>query len=257
MVLQTENNSSNKFLNKIHNNPKPITRYSNKYRKKLLDKNSLLPQNKKIKKFKQQIYFFLNLNEKDLKNKLSKIKLNLKIYIKLKKRKKFLFSLKLNPNFSVEKLKKKFLDLYLKSFILDRYSLINLIKKKKVLRKKNVLLINIRSNNIFINFLSYKKKKKKHLNFWSSSFFELHCTKRKLKFTIYTMLKAIKNKLKFIKFYIIKICCARFLHKFLYKNFRKLFLKSKFIILNSFKIFNGCRSKKLRRKKRIKFRLLR
>ena len=167
MALKIKNNSgiaSAKFLNKIHN--KPIKLYSNKFKTNMgfLEKNSLLHKNKKIKKFKQQIHFFLNLNATDLKNKL--FKLSLKTYIKLKKKKNLLIFFKLNPNFLSEKLKKKFLDLYLKNFILDRYSLINLIKKKNILKKKkNVLLINIRSNNVFINFLSYKKKKKSILIF--------------------------------------------------------------------------------------------
>ncbi len=97
----------------------------------------------------------------------------------------------------------------------------------------------------------------KIVKFWSCGLLKLHCTKRKLKFIVYTLLKEIKKKIKYLFLFLIKINCATFLHKFLYKNFKKLFLKSKFIIFDSFKIFNGCRSKKKRRKKHLKFRILR
>lgn len=158
------------------------------------------------------------------------------------------------------------MDFFFKTFLLDQYSLIHFIKLKKKKKKlkvklkskvKYLLFINIHSNNIFINFLRSKNKKVKLIKFWSSGIFQLNCTKRKLKFVASTLLKEIKKKLKSISFYIIKIFCAQFLHKFLYKNFKKFSFKSKFIVFTSFKIFNGCRSKKKRRKKHLKFRVLR
>ena len=182
---------------------------------------------KKVVKVNSLLIIFFKLKKKALKSKLKNFKSFFKLYIQFEKKKLLLI------------LKKK--------------------KKKKKLKKKvkYLLFVSIRSNNIFINFFRSKNNKVTLINFWSSGVFQLHCTKRKLKFVTYTLLKEITNKLKGISFYIIKIFCAQFLHKFLYKNFKKLFLKSKFIIFTSFKIFNGCRSKKKRRKKHLKFRILR
>ena len=185
---------------------------------------------------------------------------------KKKKRKKKLFK---------KNLKKK-INIFLKLFLLDKYSLFNLIerKKKKILLIKNLkkklnfkynlkqnkflLHISVRANNIFVNLLKYSKSKKKLIviKFWSTGIFKLHCTKRQLKFTLYTLLKDIKQQLKNSYIYIIKILCAPFLHKHLYNTLKILSYKSSFIIYSSFKIFNGCRNKKKRRKKHLKFRIL-
>ena len=121
-----------------------------------------------------------------------------------------------------------------------------------------MLHVSVHSNNIFINFLKYSKIHKRLLviKFWSTGLLKLHCTKRQLKFTLYTLLKEIRLQLKALPIFIIKIMCAPFLYKHLYKMFKKLNFKANFIIYNSFKIFNGCRNKKKRRKKHLKFRIL-
>ena len=232
--------------------------------KKATNLNSIFKKQlkkKKVVKVNSLLIIFFKLKKKALKSKLKTFKSFFKLYIQFEK-KKVLLSLKKKKKNKFFKRKKK-LDSFLKIFLLDHYSLIHLLKlkkkKKKKLKKKvkYLLFVSIRSNNIFINFFRSKNNKVTLINFWSSGVFQLHCTKRKLKFVTYTLLKEITNKLKGISFYIIKIFCAQFLHKFLYKNFKKLFLKSKFIIFTSFKIFNGCRSKKKRRKKHLKFRILR
>lgn len=220
-------------------------------------KNNLLNKSHISNSLRHKLEIYYLLKKKIFQNQVNNLKFIFKVFVKLQK-KKFLLPLKKNKKM----LKKAFFYLFLKNFLLDIYSLINLIRVKKRIifkkvKKKYLLFINIQSNNVFINFLEYKKKELKILYFWSSGFFKLHCTKRKLKFVIYTLLKEIKKRLKYISFYFIKIFCANFLHKYLYKNFKKLFFKSKFIIFTSFKIFNGCRSKKKRRKKHLKFRVLR
>jgi hypothetical protein len=233
----------------------------------LLKKKFFQQNINKKKILNQKLENFYKLNKKNFKKQLKKIqnlKSIFKFYIKLQK-KKFLLKIKKKKK-KLKKCKftkKKKLDLFSKNFLLNTYSLLNIIKLRKsnknlnFFKKKYLLFININSNNIFINFLCYKNKKIKIIKFWSCGFLKLHCTKRKLKFIIYTLLKEIKKKIKYISFYIIKIFCAPFLHKYLYKNFKKLYFRSKFIIFTSFKIFNGCRSKKKRRKKHLKFRILR
>lgn len=223
---------------------------------------------KKKKKFNIQKKILCLINQCEFNKKLNLFIKSNSLSQKFKRRIKFrrllIFSKKGLKKFKKnkyrykkKKLKKK-LDTYLKFLLLNNYSLLNKIKKKFFNKKKKYLLcINIRSNNIFINLFCFKKSKLHLIKFWSCGILKLHCTKRKLKFIVYTMLKEIKKKLKYLSFFIIKIFCAHFLHKFLYRNFKKLFLRSTFIIFNSFKIFNGCRSKKKRRKKHLKFRVFR
>jgi hypothetical protein len=237
--------------------------------------NKLIEKKKSLNNFKKQKKILYLLDNQEFNKNLdifiisNFLSINFKNFLKFNRR---IFLLKLNKLQNKKKkkkfLKKKFLkkklNNYLKFLLLNNYSLINKIKKKDLnfflknkKNKKYLLFINIRSNNIFINLFCFKKNKLQLIKFWSCGIFKLHCTKRKLKFIIYTMLKEIKKKIKYLSFFIIKIFCSKFLHKFLYRNFKKLFFRSTFIIFNSFKIFNGCRSKKKRRKKHLKFRVLR
>ena len=224
---------------------------------------------KRVNTFNQQKKNLFLLNNDDFNKKLdlfiivNNLSKSFKSYLILN-RHIFLLICKLNFKFSKKKKKKKKLDSYLKLFLLHNnffLTKIQLLKKKNFNFEKtkihHLLFINIRSNNIFINLICNKNNCLKIVKFWSCGLLKLHCTKRKLKFIVYTLLKEIKKKIKYLFFFIIKINCATFLHKFLYKNFKKLFLRSKFSIFDSFKIFNGCRSKKKRRKKHLKFRILR
>lgn len=227
----------NKLLNKTN-----LTNFN--LQKKIL---YLLDDNTFKKKL--EIFSKLYLISPDYKKFILEIRQKFLIFLKLKKRRRS---------------KTKKLASYLKLFLLNNYSILfkfNLLKKKIFLQTPQtslyLLYINIRSNNIFINLYSHKNYNFKLIKFWSCGVLKFHCTKRKLKFTIYTILKEIKRQIKYISFFIVKVFCAHFLHKFLYRNLKKLFFKFKFIIFNSFKIFNGCRSKKKRRKKHLKFRVFR
>lgn len=235
--------------------------------------NKIIKKEKNLKNFNTQKKILYLLNEQEFIKKLdifissNRLPIEYKSFIKFR-RQAFLLRLKFKKLKYYEKrkyFKKKKLNRHLKILLLNKYSLLNKIKFKKKFdffidkkkELKNLLIINIRANNIFINLCSYKQNELLFVKFWSCGLLNLHCTKRKLKFTIYTMLKEIKKQLKYLFFFIIKISCPKFLHKFLYRNFKKLFLRSTYLIFNSFKIFNGCRSKKKRRKKHLKFRIFR
>jgi hypothetical protein len=109
-----------------------------------------------------------------------------------------------------------------------------------------------------MNLAEYLKKKKfKTVKFWSAGFFDFVCSKTKLKFAIGAMLKEVKLQLKKLKLYTIKINAPRYLNKYIFRQLKGLRYKPKFYIFSSFKIFNGCRSSKKRRKKRLRFRIFR
>jgi hypothetical protein len=130
-------------------------------------------------------------------------------------------------------------------------------KKKNKKKFKFCLSITIHSNNIFINLAKYSNRTFNTVKFWSAGLFDFVCSKTKLKFAISTMFKEIKIKLKKLKIYIIKIKAPKHLNKYIFKQLSRLLYKSKFLIYSSFKIYNGCRSSKKRRKKRLKFRFFR
>jgi hypothetical protein len=78
-----------------------------------------------------------------------------------------------------------------------------------------------------------------------------------MKFILASILKEIRFKYKNLKFLAIKVEGSDYFSKFLFKKFRQLFYKTSFFFISSFKIFNGCRFKKLRRKKHLKYRPVR
>jgi len=109
-----------------------------------------------------------------------------------------------------------------------------------------------------MNLSKYLKKNVfKTVKFWSAGMFDFICSKTKLKFAISAMLKEVKIQLKQLKIYTIKIKAPKYLNKYIFKQLSRLLYKPKFFIYSSFKIFNGCRSQKKRRKKRLKFRFFR
>jgi hypothetical protein len=244
----------------------------NKKKQKKNIKNKILIIKKKKKvPFKEKLTYLFSLKKKILKKKLKHLLPIYKVHIKIliKKLKKKLLKKKSKKKLkkkSKKKSKKKKLNINLKIFVLNQSFLYFLKRKKKynqeqlkILHQLFFLSITIRSNNVFVTLTGYKKKQNQYinLNFWSSGRLQLNCTKRKLKFIIYTMIKEIKKKVKFLQFFAIKISSAHFLHKYLYKTLKKFWYKTKYIIFTSLKIFNGCRSKKKRRKKHLKFRILR
>lgn len=137
----------------------------------------------------------------------------------------------------------------------------SLINKKKISSKrflvKFCLSITIHSNNIFMNLAKSVNSMFTTVKYWSAGFFDFICSKTKLKFAISAMLKEVKMQLKKLKIYVIKINAPKHLNRYIFKQLFKLFYKSKFLIYSSFKIFNGCRSSKKRRKKRLRFRFFR
>jgi len=195
--------------------------------------------------------FFYKLRRKILKNFL-KIK-EQQNFLKLKlKLKQLHFLTDTNIVFD-DVLKKKEQQLY----ISDDYNSksIQTFVQKKV---KFFLSITIHSNNIFLNLSKHLKKNFfKTVKFWSAGMFDFICSKTKLKFAISAMLKEIKIQLKRLKIYTIKIKAPKYLNKYIFKQLSRLLYKPKFFIYSSFKIFNGCRSQKKRRKKRLKFRFFR
>ena len=204
--------------------------------------------------------------------KLFKKKLKKKVIYKKKTKKKF-FKILL-------KKKRKKLNVFYKMFNLEFYSifykkmllraraqkkrkkdLLSISKKKKLKKKKEkrkfILNFFIRVNNIFINLVMYYKRKYINIKFWSAGIFDLVCSKKRIKFVITNILKNLKLILKKIKLYIIQIKGPKYFTKILYKNLKKFAYKSSYIFICSFKIFNGCRFKKLKRKKHLKYRAIR
>lgn len=102
----------------------------------------------------------------------------------------------------------------------------------------------------------FSKEVKKTIKVWSCGLQQLNSSKRKLKFILNVILINIFKELKFFKNYIFCLKAPRFLYKFIFKIFKKINLSPLLIIFDSIKIFNGCRVKKIRRKKYKRFRAL-
>ncbi len=148
---------------------------------------------------------------------------------------------------------------HFKNLILENTNIKSSLKKNDY---KFILNFNLRRNNIFINLVRYKKHKnlKKsftNIKFWSTGLFGLTCSRKRIRFTIITFLKIIRAQINKLKLYLIKISGPKFYVKLTYKCLKRLSYKSKYIIINSFKIFNGCRLRKMRRKKHLKFPIFR
>ena len=122
---------------------------------------------------------------------------------------------------------------------------------------KYLAILTLRSNNIFCNLLSRSKITNKFLTkkFISCASFKLRVSKRRLKFIVTLFLKFLKKGLTLYP-YIFLIKCPGYLRRYLFKKLRQN-LKIHLIIFKHLTIFNGCRPKKKRRKKHIKFRSLR
>lgn len=248
---------------------KKLLNYKNlkkKFKKNLKKK---LKKNSK-KKLKKNIVYKKKKKRRNKRRKyrLKKKRKKLSIFNKMFALGKFsiyyniLFSYKPFYQQSFLKLKKK---KRFKNLILKNNFSLNSNKIKSSLKKndyKFILNLNLRMNNIFINLVRYKKRKtlKKsftNIKFWSTGLFGLTCSKKRIKFTIVTFLKIIRKELNKLKLYLIKITGPKFYVKLTYKNLRRLSYKSKYIIVNSFKIFNGCRFRKMKRKKHLKFTIYR
>lgn len=137
------------------------------------------------------------------------------------------------------------------------HSLNTVASVEEVKPSKFFLSLTVHSNNIFINLSSPIKKKLRTVKFWSAGMFDFICSKKKIKFALFTMLKTVRFQLKRTPLYTLKIKAPKHLNKYIYRQLSFLRYKPKFYIYSSFKIFNGCRSKKKRRKKRLRFRFFR
>ena len=235
---------------------KPVKLF--KTSKNFLKKKSFLK--KKIKKF---LNFLKKKKKLNITYKIFSLN-NHSILYKLKRKiiKKF-FKAKLHQDFL--KLNIKLKRLFLLSTNIQKISALPELKKdlnsingNSLKKVKFFLSITIHSNNIFMNLAKYLKKKTfKTVKFWSAGMFDFICSKKKLKFAISAMFKEVKNQLKQLKIYTIKINAPKYLNKYIFRQLRHLHYKTKLYIYSSFKIFNGCRSSKKRRKKRLRFRFFR
>ena len=201
------------------------------------------------------IYKNFSLENHSLLYKLSRKIVKKKLLLQ-----KFEILVKLKMKFNkLNFIKTNHIYIYLIQFLNNPLKILN---KSIIARPKKVLVrfclnITVHSNNIFINLAKYVKRIFKTVKYWSAGFFDFICSKTKLKFAISVILKEVKIKIKKLKIYIIKINAPKYLNKYIFKQLARLFYKSKFLIYSSFKIFNGCRSSKKRRKKRLKFRFFR
>jgi len=140
---------------------------------------------------------------------------------------------------------------------------LKLYKKFKIFLAKQVLIIRlvIQQNNIFLSCFSLKKKLKTK----SATSFKIRISKKKLKSnSIYVLNKffqLIEKKRHKISQYNHNIILCFNAPKYLRKHILRKFLinfQTKTILLNLLpkKSFNGCRVKKMRRRKYKKFRIL-
>lgn len=243
-------------------NPRWVKRYvifSKKMRRKFpkYKKIFILKLKKKIKKekylfFFRRKFFFLKKRAINLSKYFKVFCLRRKSLI-YKLRKKIFYRKLLKSEFFLDtflqSLEFKKLKLFSPSPIFDNKSL------QLKLKKKLVLVITVHSNNIFMNLSQYFNKKVTTIFFSSAGMYSFDCSKKKLKFAIYTFFKQLKQKFKGSKIFAIKIAAPKYLNKYIFKQLKRTkFIKAKFLIYTSFKVFNGCRSKKKRRKKRLRFR---
>ena len=172
--------------------------------------------------------------------------------------------LKKNLNFFKLKSKKVFLN---KKFIKKKKKTTKFICKIERMkrafryfpvRKVTVLKLNVRQNNIFATFL--KLHEQKILTTKSSGNFKIKVSKKRLKSSCYLFLKSlfffIKERFKKKKL-IIFLTSPRYLRRFIFRRF--FFKFKKYFLIFCFdptKCFNGCRAKKLKRKKYKKYRIL-
>ena len=117
-----------------------------------------------------------------------------------------------------------------------------------------ILVFRIKQNNFFITLIS--RSTLKVCKIWSCGLAKLHASKKNLKFIVNALIIQLliyfKNKFRSAKF-IFVIRGMSFLKKNMITRLAFFFRQREPIfILKSAKIFNGCRSKKLRRKKHSK-----
>lgn len=239
------NNLVNKKINIISFNKKNL-------KKKIILKKKYFKKSKYfLKKKRKKLNIFYRMYNLEFYSIYYKIKYIMKIlFIKRKnlRKKKFFFNF---MNIKIKK-NKAVCDAIYKNFKAKNLNK-NLLKKKR--KPKFILKFYIRKNNIFANLIKYQKKEFINIKFWSTGLFGFVCSKKLLKFVIKNFLKEIKKQLKKLKLYMVQILGPKYFSKFLFKTLKRTFYKPKYILLRSFKVFNGCRCKKARRKKHLKFQI--
>ena len=159
--------------------------------------------------------------------------------------------IKLKKKYTKKQVKRFFLFKYL--FYIEQYPFLLTNKLKKI---NYILKLRIKTNNIFGTLSCFSKEIKRTLKIWSCGLKQLNSSKRKLKFVLNIIIVSILKEIKLFKNYIICLKAPKFLYKFIFKIFKKINVTPLFILFDSIKIFNGCRVKKIRRKKYKRFRAL-
>ncbi len=146
------------------------------------------------------------------------------------------------------------------AFVVFKFIKIKQDLKKVVLKNTYVLYLTIGQNNIFSTCKDIVTNK----SFFTKSCgsFNIAISKRKVKFSASLFFNQIRKFIKNIlknKIYILFVTAPRFLKKYISRYFiPRLFKKASQFLLcyNPKKSFNGCRVKKLKRKKYKKNRIL-
>jgi hypothetical protein len=166
---------------------------------------------------------------------------------------------KKNLNFFKKKNKKKIIKKRKKTFkFICKIERIKKAFRRFPTPKVTILKLNIRQNNIFATFL--KLHEQRTLTTKSSGNFKIKVSKKRLKSSSYLFLKTlfslIKEKFKKKKL-IVFLTSPRHLRRFIFRRF--FFKFRKYFLIFCFdpkKCFNGCRVKKVKRKKYKKYRIL-
>jgi len=140
-------------------------------------------------------------------------------------------------------------------FFFERYKF---YFKRKASLFKTLLILRIKQNNLFVTLLNLRTNRVSKI--WSCGLYKLNASKRQLKFVtnilLIQMFKYLKKKFRKTNFVII-IRGMSFIKKKVVRKLQFFFRNQMYLLVSkSSKIFNGCRAKKMRRKKYKKFRIL-
>jgi hypothetical protein len=121
-----------------------------------------------------------------------------------------------------------------------------------------LLIFRIKQNNLFVTLIHLKKQKV--LKIWSCGLYKLNASKRQLRFIVNILLiqifKYLHTKFSKVNFVLILRGMSFIKKKVAHKIQIYLRNRTYLLVSKSSKIFNGCRAKKIRRKKYKKFRVL-
>lgn len=140
-------------------------------------------------------------------------------------------------------------------FFFERYKF---YFKRKASLFNSLLILRIKQNNLFVTLLNLRTNKV--CKIWSCGLYKLNASKRQLKFVVNILLiqifKYLNKKFRKANFVII-IRGMSFIKKKVVRKIQFFFRNQMYLLVSkSSKIFNGCRAKKIRRKKYKKFRVL-